>query len=522
MNSDAQRLLDALQSPKFYGHKTTKIELIETHISWIVLTGKYAYKIKKPVSMGFLDFSTLENRKRYCELELVLNKRLSPDYYLEVLPITEGTNCPTLNGKGEAIEYVLKMRQFPQKNQLDRALNAGNLDAHAMDILAEKIADFHRKIEIAGVSQRFGDLEHVHHPVSNCYSDILERISKKEDIQRVELLQRWSNQEFERLGKVFEERKVDGFIRECHGDLHLRNIAIVNDEVVAFDCIEFNADLRWNDVISEIAFLVMDLDDHQQPGLASRFLNRYLELSGDYLGLKVFRYYLVYRAIVRAMVSCIRFSQEDVTESEKKSEYIAFQKYIELAENYIEPTKPRLFITHGLSGSGKTTVSQALLQAYPSIRIRSDIERKRLWGVQERQRKNIDVHKGIYSSDSSVQTYQILLDLSEQLLKAGFSVIVDATFLKQKQRNLFRKLAELENIEFTIMHCIASLSVMKNRVEQRSKEDRDASDADLAVLEHQIDHNDEFSEQEKIVVINIDTEIEITDITLREKLLKVE
>ena len=518
MDSDAQQLLSALQNPQLYNHAVTKIELIETHISWVILTGPYAYKIKKPVDLGFLNFSTLAHRKHYCELELSLNRRLAPDYYLEVITITGSYHHPLLNGDGAAIEYALKMVQFPQEAELDKELAAGKLDESSMDLLAEKVSDFHQKISVANKSQTFGDLDHVHQPVLNCYSDILKRVNENEIINRVKALRSWSCSEFENLKTVFLSRKETGFVRECHGDLHLRNIAIVDDEVIAFDCIEFNEDLRWNDVISECAFLIMDLDAHQNSELGSRFLNRYLELTGDYLGLKVLRYYLVYRAIVRAMVSCIRFSQEDIDESESTSEYAEFVKYIDLAQRYIDTQQSKLFITHGLSGSGKTTVSQILLQVYPAIRVRSDIERKRMWGVKERQRDKQDFQQGIYSATSSEQTYQILLTFAEQLLLAGFSVIVDATFLKSQQRDMFRKLAESINVDYTILHCYAPLNVMQNRIVQRSKDDKDASDADLIVLEYQRRQVEKFTEEEDKFVIEINTEVKITEFDFLKKI----
>ncbi|HFE36965.1 MAG TPA: aminoglycoside phosphotransferase, partial [Gammaproteobacteria bacterium] len=313
MNVDINTMLLALQDPQTYAHKTEKIELIETHISWVILTGMYAYKIKKPVNMGFLDFSTLAKRKHYCELELVLNKRLAADYYLEVVPVTGSYQQPTLGGGEEVIEYALKMRQFPKDAELDIKLASGVLDKSMMELLAEKIAAFHQQINVADDASSFGDLLHVHQPVLNSYAEIVKHVKDEAVIACLNSLKNWSCNEYERLKEIFLSRKNDGFVRECHGDLHLRNIAIVGDEVIAFDCIEFNEDLRWNDVISEIAFVCMDLDDHHCPELASRFLNHYLALTGDYAGLKVFNYYLVYRATVRAMVSCIRLKQEILT-----------------------------------------------------------------------------------------------------------------------------------------------------------------------------------------------------------------
>jgi len=519
MLSDTQQLISALNNPRLYDHPVANVEIIETHISWVILTGAYAYKIKKPVDLGFLNFSTLSSRKHYCELELKLNKRLAPDYYLDVVAITGTHKNPEFRSEvsddTDVIEYALKMVQFPQENELDRELAAGNLDEHAMNLIAEKIADFHQTIDIANSEQNFGDLNHIFQPALNCYTEILKKISDENDIQRVEKLRNWSSSSFEKLKQTFILRKQDGFIRECHGDLHLRNIAIVNEKVVAFDCIEFNEDLRWNDLMSEIAFLVMDLDDHQEPALASCFLNRYLELTGDYPGLKVFRYYLVYRAIVRAMVCCIRLSQADISAHERASEYTEFLKYITLAEKYTANPETALFIMHGLSGSGKTTASQILLQAFSAIRIRSDIERKRLSGLNEKQRDKQGLGKGIYSSRSGKQTYDRLYQLAEQLLDAGFSVIVDATFLKRRQRKEFEKLADIKNINYRIFHCYAPGSVMQNRLIQRNKQNKDASDADITVLQHQIEQDEDFSTEEKTQLVEINTEEKITKETLK-------
>jgi len=521
MTDHSRQLISSLQNPLLYGHPVSEIEIIETHISWVILTGAYAYKIKKPLDLGFLDFSTLAKRKYFCQRELELNKRLAPDYYLNVISVSGSYESPCLNDEGngnesrDVIEYMLKMVQFPQENQLDRELAAGNLGVYSMYLVAEKIADFHDKINVAHDRQSFGDLSHVHQPVLNCYAQILTQIKDTSDILRVKKLQDWSSSTFSVLTNTFIARKEQGFVRECHGDLHLRNIAIVESRVIAFDCIEFSDDLRWNDLMSEVAFLVMDLDDHQQPVLANAFLNRYLELTGDYAGLAVFRYYLVYRAIVRAMVSCIRLSQEDIALEERNREYTGFLKYLDLAETYTVRQKPKLFIMHGLSGSGKTTVSQIISQTFSVIRVRSDIERKRLSGLHESQRDFKGVGKGIYSAESSQQTYRKLYELAGQLLDANFSVIVDATFLKRSQRKMFQQLAKMHSVDYVLVHCFAERQIMESRLEKRKKQDVDASDADLAVLQNQINQDEHFSAEEKISLVEINTENDIVAQVLR-------
>jgi len=504
MPQETEQLISALKNPEIYPHPVTQVELIETHISWVFLTGEFVYKIKKPLNLGFLDFSSLNKRKHYCNLELSLNQRLAPAYYLEVISLTGTYSSPVLDGEGEPVEYAVKMRQFPQHAQLDRVLAENKLSFHHMDLLAHKVSEFHQQIQVADEEQPFGDLSHVHSPLLNCFSDILKRLENKSDIKRVHMLRDWSESEFKRLENHFLLRKQQGFIRECHGDLHLRNIAIVDEEVIAFDGIEFSEDLRWNDVISEIAFLVMDLQDHEQDALASRFLNQYLEITGDYSGLVVLKYYLLYRAIVRAMVSSIRLKQEGLSNDEVRIESNNFNKYLLLAESYTKQTKPKLFMTYGLSGSGKSTVSQVFMQEYPAIRIRSDVERKRLCGIDVSQRDKKGVQQGIYNTNTSEKTYLHILQLAETLLTSGFSVVVDAAFLQFKQRKLFFNLAHELQLKLVILECDIDLEILKDRLVKRNLENKDVSDADLEVLDYQIQNIEKLTEAELELVVEID------------------
>lgn len=503
MQEEIKELLKAFQVPSFYPHAVDKIEFIETHISWVFLTGLYVYKIKKPVDMGFLDFSTLDKRQYYCEQEVYLNKRLAPKYYLEVLPITGSFTHPVIAGSGPTIEYVVKMKQFPQQAQLDRLLDAGQLSNQHMRLLAETIADFHQTINKADETGSFGSLEHIYQPVENCYQNILQRTDDSDEISRIITLQAWTKTTLTSFEKAFLSRKKNGFIRECHGDLHLRNIAIDGDEVIAFDGIEFSDELRWNDVISEIAFLVMDLDDRNQPGLANVFLNRYLELTGDYQGIELLPYYLVYRAIVRAMVSCIRLSQENVSKEEYSKEKQSFLCYLALAELYTTQHQPAIIITHGLSGSGKTFVTQQLMEQTRYIRIRSDVERKRMLGILETQRTKKSIADGIYNQSTSLDTYKELARLTNLIINSGYTVVVDAAFLKQAMRKIFFDLSIKLNIPFLIVDCLAPQEVMKSRILSRQEIDKDASDADLSVLQYQLTQNDDFTNEEQPNVLSV-------------------
>ena len=363
-----------------YPGSVSRIELHETHISWVFLAGEFAYKLKKPVDLGFVDFTTLERRHLFCEEELRLNRRLAPDLYLDVVPITGTAESPRIGGQGTAIEYCVRMRRFPDDRLLSRLVAAGELLPRHIDALARQVAEFHARIPVAEPASRFGTPDSVAEPMRANFSH-LDRLDSPEAAALVERLSAWTEGELTARENEFIVRKQNGFIRECHGDMHLGNMILTDDSVTIFDCIEFNPDLRWIDVASEIAFCTMDLEDRGRPDLAWRFLNGYLEWSGDYAGLALFRLYFVYRALVRAKVTGLRRSQGVLSDEENQRLATELTNYLKLAERSTQSKTPFLAITHGLSGSGKTWGSQAVVERRGAIRLRSDIERKRLAGL---------------------------------------------------------------------------------------------------------------------------------------------
>jgi aminoglycoside phosphotransferase family enzyme/adenylate kinase family enzyme len=497
MSFDINNMLFA----KVYDHPVRQIELVETHISWVVLTGDYAYKIKKPLDFGFLDFSTLEKRHYCCNQELSLNRRLAPELYLDVVSVTGSTDEPRISGSGDAFEYAIKMSQFPQSAQLDNMLAAGKLKTEHMDAIARMTADFHQRIEVADDTVEFGDNARVYYPVEENFRQISEHIDSTAFHHKLETLRLWSENEFNRLQNTFAGRKRDGFVRECHGDMHLRNMLWLNGKPMAFDCIEFNAALRWNDVISEVAFLVMDLQDRQQTLLANRFLNSYLEYTGDYTGLAVLPFYLTYRAMVRAKVCALRLEQGSINPDEKQQIQAEFESYLELAATYTQQTAPRLIIMRGLSGSGKSTVSQQLLDRLGAIRVRSDVERKRLYHITSSHSKD-EIDSGLYSAQASQRTYKKLIELCSHILTAGFSVIVDAAFLKHEQRQPFQLLADSLGVRYNILEITAPPDTLRQRIIERKQ---DVSDADLAVLEHQLSNWQALHDSELTSAITVNT-----------------
>ncbi|MCB1983967.1 MAG: AAA family ATPase [Burkholderiales bacterium] len=505
-------LIKSLLRLDVYDHPVKEIQLIETHISWVILTGDYAYKIKKPCNLGFLDFSSLEKRLFYCKEELRLNRRLAAPIYLGIVKITGEPKHPTIQETGDAIEYAIKMIQFPQQAQLDNMLTDGKLENRHIDAFAHLIAKFHKNTEIAQPDTCFGNPEHVYHPVEQIFNSIRDcPNTNRYDIQ-LSKLENWSKSFFEVSKPLLEQRKREGYIRECHGDMHLRNLLWLNNQPLAFDCLEFDPDLRWIDTLSEVAFLVMDLQSRMQPQLAQRILNRYLELCGDYSGLRIFCFYLVYRALVRAMVDAIRADQPGISTSEKYEAANEFHTYLKLALSYIHQKKNVLIITHGLSGSGKSTLSQPILELIGAVRIRSDVERKRMFGLFDGLGNTTNMHsrvdksgvsQKIYSLEANIKTYAKLRILADAILNAGFPVIIDAAFLKYEERHSFQKLANKRKIPYIILVFTAPTDTLRQRIQTRKQ---DVSDADIFVLEHQLATFEPLRSDELPYQIAIDTE----------------
>lgn len=505
----------ALLTPDNYDHQTKDIRLLETHISWVILTGEFVYKIKKPVNFGFLDFSSLDKRKHFCEEELRLNRRLAADIYLDVVPIYGTATDPHFAVTGKIVDYAIRMRQFPQTAQLDRLLAANALTNVQLKAIAEAVADFHMTIDKADLKSPYGEPDYVWQPVQENFTQIRERISDEQILQQLQALSDWSHTSFEKLKPVLLQRKQDGFVRECHGDLHLRNIAWFEERPVIFDCIEFNPNLRWIDVMSDIGFLFMDLIDRGQPEMAYHVLNRYLSRTGDYVGVSVLTYYVVYRAMVRAKVDCLRFSQTGITTVEKDEARLEFEGYLKLAASFAHRPAPVLILTWGMSGSGKTTVTDLLIPGLGAIRIRSDVERKRLAGLNAMKRAGTGVGAGIYTNEMSDLTYTYLLEQTRAMLLAGFSVIVDAAFLDAARRALFTNLAKQMQLPYVILQCEASEASLRKRVVSRQ---HDASDADIAVLEHQLRELTPLTNDEMPHAVSVNTELDIDKAVLLKRI----
>ncbi len=473
------------------------VSLVETHISWVLLTDDLAYKLKKPVKLSFVDFSTLAARKHFCEEEVRLNRRLAPSLYLGVVAVCGTIEAPHLGGD-DFIDFAVCMRRFPEDALLRNLLRGGRLETARLAPFAQRLAAFHAQAEVAPSSSRFGSAGQI----TSVVNAALSSLSAECGAARLEGLRGWVVAQSELLLPLWPERQRAGAVRECHGDLHLANVVEIGCELIAFDCVEFEPALRWIDVMSDVAFLTMDLKAHGRADLAFGFLDAWLQHSGDHAGLPVLRFNEVYRALVRALVGRLRAHGGGEVSSIGGPDYLRCAEG--LASTHIAQA-PRLMITHGLSGSGKSTVASELLMVAGAIRIRSDVERKRLFGLSPLQR-SADHAVDIYTPEATRRTFGRLAECARVALHAGYPVIVDAAFLRRDERMAFHALAAEVGVPFSILWCRADEARLRERVVARDAGGKDASEADLAVLERQIATHEPLDAEERTVALEIATD----------------
>jgi hypothetical protein len=473
--------------------------LLQTHVSSLVVAGEFVYKLRKPLALAFLDFSTPELRRADCDDELRLNRRTAPQIYLDVLPITGTPDAPHLGGDAaQAIDWALRMRRFDDTQRLDRVADRGALDGRLIDALAHQVARLHAALPPSPPD--FGEPAVVRGWALENFATLALQPAAAPHAARLEALRRWTEAEFARIEPLLSSRRADGFVREGHGDLHLANIVLVDGAPLLFDALEFNAALRHGDVMADLAFLFMDLQRHRLSALAWRLVDTYAGASGDYAGLALLRFFAVYRALVRAKVALLRAEQHDA------DALAAFERDLALAQALAAPTTPplRLVLTGGVSGSGKSTLAALLVERLGAVRLRSDVERKRLAGLAPRARPTPQQAAQLYGAEMTERTYARLHALAATLLDAGWHVIVDAAFLRRHERDAMRTLAQAHGARVTLIECDAALSVLQARVAARLRADDDPSDADLAVLERQLQWRERAGDDERPLRIDTD------------------
>lgn len=496
------------------------VRLVETHISWVLLADSLAYKVKKPVRLPFLDFTTLAARRRFCEEELRLNRRLAPSLYLDVVDICESPEGPRFGGVGRVLDVAVRMRRFPDGALWSEMLAEGTLASRHIDAMAQKLSDFHRDAAVARPGSAFGSAAS-HERTTRLLIDAIDAWHTETGSPGVDIdwpaLRAWLGGQRQALAPLWVARRLEGRVRECHGDLHLANVLQLAGEATAFDGIEFDDELRWIDVLHDIAFLAMDLLAHGQHRLAFRFVNAYLEASGDYDGLPALRFYLICRALVRAQVTAIGEGQ-----GVHSAARCGAADYLALASALSRSADARLAITHGLPGSGKSFVSQRVIEEVGAIRVRSDVERKRLFGLGALQSSLDRVPGGIYDKVTTERTYTRLHTVAHGALGAGWPVVVDAAFLRRSERAQFAALAASLAVPFSIFDCQAELSLLRQRLEQRQASGTDPSEADVAVLERLTGADEPLDEWERAVAIIVNAAQPVPPATLAQRWLEAE
>ena len=485
LSLDAQsRLLDALARRLAAGGRDG-VQRIDTHISAVLLHGGQAYKFKKALRTPFLDQSTLARRQAACAEELRLNRRFAPDLYLGVVRVTGTPAAPDIDGTGPLLDVAVRMHAFDNAGLWDRLAAAGRLGAAQIDEGATTVARFHDAAAVAGADQATATPQGQRQPVLENL-DELDALAAGTGLRAaLRRLRRAEAEGFARLAGPLAQRLAAGAVRECHGDLHLGNVVQHGGHATLFDGIEFKAAWRWIDVMNEVAFMAMDLHAHGLPALAHRFVDAYLQQRGDYDGVRLLPWFMAYRAAVRAKVALLRAAQPG---ADRRRETRAARHYLALALALAGTPRrrPALLITHGPSGSGKTTLTQSLLERTGAVRIRADVERKRLAGLGALARSGSGLGGGLYGPAMTAATYARLLDAAAPVVDAGGIAILDATFLRHAQRAAARRWAAERGLPFVVLDFPAAPALLRQRLRDRAAHGSEASEADLQVLELQL------------------------------------
>ena len=495
--------IEELLSESAYPHAVTRLALKQTHLSWVVLTGGFAYKLKKPVRFDFVDASALERRRHLCQEELRLNRRFAPELYLDVVPITREAGRLKVGGSGEPLEYAVRMREFAEAQELASRLERDAVTPQEIAALGGLLADTHAGADAAPADGPFGSLQTVRQPMLDNFSLLRARMGNGYPMQQLARLEAWTLHSLSELEPVIEARRRSGRVRECHGDLHARNIVWWQSRWLPFDCLEFDPRLRWIDVMSDAAYLYMDLVSRSREDLASYFLNRYLEVSGDYEGLRLLHLYCSYRALVRAKVDALWANSAGPRERVELEDRLAHR--LAVAMRFLDAEQPFLILMHGVTASGKSWLSDRLEGVLPAIRVRSDLERKRRAGVEELAHRGLAVGAGSYAADVTQRTYERLLACADAALEGRCSIIVDATFLEARDRTAFRSLAQRRRCPFLIISCVADPATLARRLDRRELGGRDPSEATHDVLADQLKRRQPLDAAEAPLSLEVDT-----------------
>ncbi len=472
-----QKYINQLLKPSTYPEATRDVKMLQTHISYLFLTDKYVYKIKKPVDYGFLNFTTLDRRRFYCEEEVRLNRRLCPDVYIGVMQIRDSEQGISFQGNGDIIDYAVKMRRLPEDRMLDILLGKNAVDESDIRRIAATIAAFHDTAERSAEIDRYGDISVIRQNWDENFRQVAGFVGITLDRRDLDLISDWVNGFIAGNTRLFSERVAQGRIRDCDGDIHAENICL-EDKVCIFDCIEFNERFRYIDTAADIAFLLMDFDYHGRKSFSDVFVDEYISLSGDTGMAGVLDFYKIYRAFVRGKVESFRLNDPAMGPGEKKSAGERAERHFRLARGYILRKKlaPSVVIFSGLMGTGKSTLAAELSFELGLEQVKSDVVRKLIAGIPITERRLDKFNEGIYSRDYTGKTYGRMLEAAENAIRSGRSIVLDASFGKGADREPFRLLADRTGAGYFIINTTCPDEVAKNRLESRILETGEPSD----------------------------------------------
>jgi aminoglycoside phosphotransferase family enzyme/predicted kinase len=512
MASDKQAILAAaMEKPEFYPHPVNAVEKRETHISIVFLTGPYAYKLKKPVNLGFLDFTTLAKRRHFCRREVSLNRRLAPDVYLDVIPITTDKNRYLLAGPGKAVEYAVKMRQLPDDLSMRKLLRRGEVNEIQIRQLAGTLVAFYRQAAVDDTKIAIGSWGAV---CANCE----ENFNQTEmftgsflDERMFQIIRRATRYFLQKHRDLFDDRIAKGKIRDCHGDLRVGHVYFEEDGIKIIDCVEFNDRFRYSDSACDLAFLAMDLDFEGFPEIEQQLLQSFSRQADDNDVFVLIDFYKCYRAFVRVKVNCLRLQAGGLGDYNRNRLLRETQTYLELAYRYaLNISRPTLWIIGGIIGSGKSTIAKQLGACLKARVLQSDVIRKDLFGLKPDAPADVPYGEGHYSKEKTQLAYGKLLMLAQEELKKGDSVIMDATFSSGRHRREALRLSENLDANFVIVECAAGLPAIRRRLLSREK-GRSVSDARLHHLKKFRDAFEPLTEEEEHYTIRINTEASVAE-----------
>lgn len=504
---DRSELIDFLQLPSSYPRIPDEVIHLQTHASDVFIAAPYVYKVKKPVNLGFLDFSTLGKRKHFCEAEVNLNRRLCAEAYIGVEEIKIDDGSLSIGGDGETVEYAVKMRRLPEDMFMTNMLRAGKITEKHLSRLARKLVSFYNAQEPRPEVLEYGNPEKIKLNIDENLSTSREFIGTTITHAAHDALEFYNQKFFATRNKLFLERKDKGLIKDCHGDLRLEHVNYGSPEICIYDCIEFNDRFRYIDVACDISFLAMDLDYNGYHSFAEYFISEVVETMKDETAHLVTDFYKSYRAFVRGKVESIKAAEEEVPDEERELSAGNARKYFRLALRYAAlGSRPAVIVTFGMIGSGKSTLAAQLGEELSAEIVASDYVRKEITGKGTRETKREGFAEGIYTEDVTEKTYTELISRGLDETRRNNIVILDASFSKRRWREMLLESAAENGLRVLFLRTVAPREVLAERLVKREREGKSVSDATVDILERFISEFEEPEEIREKSYFEVDTE----------------